>query len=252
MSDATNLKDTIIPKSDQLNAEQLISKSMTITVTEVKRGAADQPVIISYANDEGRPFKPCKTMRKVLIFAWGDDGRQWVGKSMTLFCDPEVKFGGVKVGGIRISHLSHIERDLGLSLNVTKGKKGEFTIKKLTPHRPIEELRRILSAAAKNGTKDLRAMWPKLNEAERALFSNACPDEFKKIAADVDAGVPSNLPQAVASADQLAIIRTNAEDLGITEAEICKRFALASLDSLPANMVDAVSQFISDPIGAAA
>lgn len=246
MADATNLKDTIIPKSDQLNAEQLISKSMTITVSEVKRGAADQPVIISYANDDGRPFKPCKTMRKVLIFAWGDDGRQWVGKSMTLFCDPEVKFGGVKVGGIRISHLSHIERDMGLSLNVTKGKKGEFIIKKLVAHKPIEECKRILSAAAKNGTKDLQAMWRKLNEAERSLFGNACPDEFKRAAADVDSGVPQNIPQAAITADQLETIRANAIDMGVTESEICKRFALASLDSMPASMADSVAQFISN------
>lgn len=249
MADATNLKDTIIPKSDQLNAEQLISKSLTITVTDVKRGAADQPVIINYANDEGRPFKPCKTMRKVLIFAWGDDGRQWVGKSMTLFCDPEVKFGGVKVGGIRISHLSHIERDMGLSLNVTKGKKGEFIIKKMVQGRPIEELRRILSAAAKNGTKDLQTMWRKLNEAERGMFSNACPDEFKRTAADVDSGVPSNIPPATASADQIETIRANAIEMGVSESEICNKFAVTSIDSIPANNVDAVVEFISNFTG---
>lgn len=249
MADATNLKDTIIPKSDQLNAEQLISKSLTITVADVKRGAADQPVIINYANDEGRPFKPCKTMRKVLIFAWGDDGRQWVGKSMTLFCDPEVKFGGVKVGGIRISHLSHIERDMGLSLNVTKGKKGEFIIKKMVQGRPIEELRRILSAAAKNGTKDLQSMWRKLNEAERGIFSNACPDEFKKTASDVDSGVPSNIPPATASADQIETIRANAIEMGVSESAICNKFAVASIDSIPANNVDAVVEFISNFTG---
>lgn len=193
MADATNLKDTIIPKSDQLNAEQLISKSLTITVSEVKRGQADQPVIISYENDEGRPFKPCKTMRKVLIFAWGDDGREWAGRSMTLFCDPEVKFGGVKVGGIRISHLSHIEHDLGLSLNVTKGKKGEFIIKKMATIRPVGELKRLLGESAKGGTPLLHTMWKKFNAAERDLLGGACPDEFKSTAKDVDSAVPSNI-----------------------------------------------------------
>ncbi len=199
MSDVTSLKDTIVPKSDQLNAEQLLTAPMTITVTNVSRGGGDQPVSIAYANDDGRPFKPCKTMRKVLIFAWGDDGRQWIGKSMTLFCDPEVKFGGVKVGGIRISHLSHIERDLGLSLNTTKGKKGEFIIKKLSL-RPQEELERMLTESAKSGTKDLGAMWRKtLNAVERATFGENCPDRFKKIAADVDAGIPLNIPDVPAS-----------------------------------------------------
>lgn len=132
MSDVSNLSDTIVPKSDQLNSEQLIGGPLTITVTNVRRGTDDQPVIINYKNDEGRPYKPCKTMRKVLIFAWGDDGRDWIGKSMTLFNNPDVKFGGVKVGGIRISHLSDIERDIALTLTATKGRKEPVMIKKMT------------------------------------------------------------------------------------------------------------------------
>lgn len=196
MNDASNLKDTIVPNSKQLNAEQLISGPMTITVTGVSRASGDQPVAIGFKNDDGKPFMPCKTMRKVLIFAWGDDGREWIGKSMTLFCDPEVKFGGVKVGGIRISHLSHIDRDLGLSLNTTKGKKGEFVIRKLSIMRDLSELKLMLSESAKYGKKDLLAMWRKLTAAERGLFGDACPDEFKKLADDVDAGVPSNIQQS--------------------------------------------------------
>lgn len=131
MSDIANLSDTIVPKSDQLNAEQLLGGPITITLTGVRRGTDDQPVILNYEGDDGRPYKPCKSMRKVLIFAWGDDGREWVGRSMTLYNNPDVKFGGVKVGGIRISHMSHIERDIALSLTATKGKKETYTIKKL-------------------------------------------------------------------------------------------------------------------------
>ena len=132
MSDVANLSDTIVPKSDQLNADQLLGGSMTITVTEVRRGQSDdQPVLIHYAGDEGRPYKPCKTMRKVLIFAWSDDGRAWIGRAMTLYNDPEVKFGGVKVGGTRISHMSHIHSDIALSLTSTKGKKQGYTVRRL-------------------------------------------------------------------------------------------------------------------------
>lgn len=128
MSDVTDLRSTIIPKSDQLNAEQLLAGDTTITVTDVRMGSEDQPVILHYENDEGRPYKPCKTMRKLLIFAWGEDGRGWVGKSMTLYNDQAVRFGGMVVGGIRISHLSHIEREISLSLTATKGKKAQHTI----------------------------------------------------------------------------------------------------------------------------
>lgn len=194
MNDISNLRDTIVPKSDQLNAEQLLSAPMTILVTDIKRGSGvDQPVIVSYLNDEGRPYKPCKTCRKILIFAWGDDGSEWIGKRMTLYCDPDIKFGGVKVGGIRISHLSNIERDMAVSLNVTKGKKGEFIIKKLADIRSISEMKALLSEAAKGGVRGLQAMWKKLNADERGCFGDACPDEFKKVAKDFDDAVPTNL-----------------------------------------------------------
>lgn len=138
MFDLRDLRATIVPKSDQLNAEQLLGGPLTIRVSEVTVSAsAEQPVTIHYDGDEGRPYKPCKTMRKVLILAWGQDGSAWAGKSMTLFNDPNVKFGGQAVGGIRISHLSDIERDIQVSLTATKGKKVQHLIKALrTPSRP--------------------------------------------------------------------------------------------------------------------
>lgn len=130
MSDTTNLRDTIVPKSDQLNADDLIAGPMTVKITGVKRGDSEQPVIV--ALDGQRPYKPCKSMRRVLISAWGDDGSKWVGRSLTLYNDPDVKFGGVKVGGIRISHMSDIPSDLVMSLTATRGKRSEYKVTKLT------------------------------------------------------------------------------------------------------------------------
>jgi len=131
--DVSNLRPTIIPKSDQLNADQLVGGPMTVTITEVRVTASDdQPVIIHYQGENGRPYKPCKTMRKVLIFAWGEDGRQWAGRSMTLYNDPSVRFGNAEVGGIRISHMTDIEQPVRVSLAATKGKKALHTIEPLT------------------------------------------------------------------------------------------------------------------------
>ena len=126
-----DLRPTIVPRSDQINSEQLLSGPMTIRVTDVCIGSTEQPVVVHYENENGRPFKPCMTCRKILIFAWGPDGREWIGKSMTLYCDPQVKFGGAEVGGIRISHLTDIDRDIAVSLTATKGKKALHTIKRL-------------------------------------------------------------------------------------------------------------------------
>ncbi len=172
----SDLRSTIVPKSDQLNAEQLLGGDMTITVTDVRAGSEDQPVVIHYEGEDGRPFRPCKTCRKVLIFAWGEDGRNWIGKSMTVYNDPAVRFGGMDVGGIRISHLSDIEGDIKVSLTATKGKKALHTIKLLTVTTLADVLAAINSATGREGMQKAKALASKLtNQADidkaRAAYS---------------------------------------------------------------------------------
>ena len=136
-NDVTNLRDTILAKSDQLNADDIIGTGITITVTAVKRGdSAEQPVVIHYNGDNGRPYKPCKTMRRVLIAGWGENGAAWIGRSMTLYNDPSVKFGGVAVGGIRISHMTDIGNGISMATNASKGKKKEVIIQPLKAQAP--------------------------------------------------------------------------------------------------------------------
>lgn len=146
MFDVSDLRPTIVPRSDQLNAEQLLAGPMVLTVTDVRAGSEDQPVVVHYEGDNGRPFKPCKTMRKVLILAWGPDGRQWIGKSMRVYNDTSVRFGGTEVGGIRISHMTDIERDIRVSLTATKGKKALNTVERMDP--PTDAHLSAINAAA--------------------------------------------------------------------------------------------------------
>lgn len=173
MTAIADLRYTIAPKSDQLNSEQLISGPISITVTDVSIGGSDeQPICIHYEGDDGRVYKPCKTSRKILIFAWGPDGREWVGRSMTLYNDPSVRFGGATVGGIRISHMSGIERDISLSLTATKGKKAGHTIK---PMPTLQEVTQLIDSAsnraALDAAKAAAAMLPAAErEQARAIY----------------------------------------------------------------------------------
>lgn len=158
MSDPNNLRDTIVPKSDQLNADDLIGATRDITITAVRRGESpDQPVSIHYDGDSGRPYKPCKSMRRVMIHAWGDDGRAWVGERVRLYCDPEVMFGGVKVGGIRISHMTGIPSTQHISLTQTRGKRKPYTVEPLTiPAYPVADFDKNFpkwAAAIREGKK---------------------------------------------------------------------------------------------------
>jgi hypothetical protein len=188
-----DLRDTIIPKSDQLNADDLLTGPMTITVTSVRRGATeDQPIAIHYEGDDGRPYKPCKTMRRLLVAYWKEDGGRWVGRRMTLYHRADVKFGGVSVGGIRISHMSHIESDIRIQMTATRGKKEPIIVKKLDDHDPAGDARTRLRQAAGRGTVALREAWAEIPaEIKKVIDPSGCPDELKKIAAKADQPQPA-------------------------------------------------------------
>ena len=123
---------TIVPKSNQTNADDFITGPRTITVSRVEvRPGQEQPVSVHYEGDNGKPYKPCKSMCRVIVQAWGADSANYPGKSMTLYRDDEVTWGGMKVGGIRISHMSHIDRDLAMALSVSKSKRQMVLVKRL-------------------------------------------------------------------------------------------------------------------------
>lgn len=130
-----SLLDTVAPKSDQINYDDLIAGPITVRVVGLAQGSAEQPVIVRIANaatgEAMRDFKPCKTIRRVLIAAWGDKGKDWMGKLATLYGDPDVKFGGVAVGGIRVSHVSGIDQPLRLRLTTTRSKRQDYVVQPL-------------------------------------------------------------------------------------------------------------------------
>lgn len=130
-SEDLDMSDTIIARSDQLNADDLITGPRTIKITKVSKKKDDQPVILNYVDDGGKPFKPCKTVRRLLAVLWGKDGAKWNGHSLVVLRDPDVKWGGVAVGGIRISHATGIQQTLRIALQVTKGRKEVFEVEPL-------------------------------------------------------------------------------------------------------------------------
>lgn len=134
-----DLRGTIKPKSDQLNADDLIGGPITIRITGVTVGEGEQPVAISYEGDGGKPYKPGKSMRRVLVNLWGPDGAVYMGRSLTLYRDEEVVFGGVAVGGIRISHMSHLQREMTMALTATKAKRKPFTVRPLAIEKPADK-----------------------------------------------------------------------------------------------------------------
>lgn len=199
-NDVKDLRSTIVPRSDQMNADDLVTGPKTIRVTDVTIGStAEQPVSVHYEGGDGRPFKPCKTMRRVLICGWGPDGNDWIGRSMTLYHDPKVRFGGDEVGGIRISHMTDIERDIEVRLTATRGKKALHVIKRLDSPlagmlTDIENspdaaaLKDNFGAAYKHmkGNEQARATLKVAYDKRLAALTTAAPKTLEQYAEDID------------------------------------------------------------------
>lgn len=131
-----DISNTTEPKSDQQNYDDYIGGPKTVTISEVKKGSAEQPVELHLAEYPGRPYRPGKSMRRVLVTCWGAEASAYVGRQMTLYGDPNVKFGGQAVGGIRIAALSHLAEPKSVSLTVTRGKREPFVVQPLADPSP--------------------------------------------------------------------------------------------------------------------
>jgi hypothetical protein len=155
-----DLTEAIAPKSDQLNADDLITGPRTFTIERVTAGTVEQPVDVFLAEFPGRAYRPSKSMRRVMVAAWGKEASEYTGHRLTLYRDPDVKFGADKVGGIKISHLSNIDKRLTIALTVTRGKRAPFTVEPLASEPTAEQV------AACTDPAQLRDWW-KVAGAER-------------------------------------------------------------------------------------
>lgn len=118
-----DISHTLVAKSDQLNSDDLITGPVTVQITGVTvRESSEQPVDV-HLTGGFRPWRPCKTMRRVLSHGWGNDAEQWKGRWLVLYREAAVKFGGDEVGGIRVRAMSHIDHAIKVNLNSSRGKK---------------------------------------------------------------------------------------------------------------------------------
>lgn len=164
-----DLSDSIIPRSDQVNAEDLLSGPRTVTIVGVSAGSSEQPVNIDLAEYPGRAFRPSKTVRRILVRAWGPKTEPYVGRRMTIYRDPAVRFGGQEVGGIRVSHLSDIPKRLEVALTETRGKRRVWRIEPL-PDAPAPPATPALTddeIEAATTVAELRALWPSATPAQQ-------------------------------------------------------------------------------------
>ena len=132
-----DITDSLAANSAQQNYDEYLAGPKTVTVAEVRQGTVEQPVNVELVEFPGKPFKPAKSVRRVLAAAWGTDASKWTGRRLTIYGDPSVRYGGKEVGGLRVSHVSHIDKPITVALTVTRGKRAPFTVQPLPDAPPV-------------------------------------------------------------------------------------------------------------------
>ena len=187
----TTMLETVVPKSDQLNADDLMAgQTKTIKITSVSIAMGEQPVSMHYEGDNGKPYKPGKSMRRVLIHCWGADANKYIGRTLTIYRDEKVKFGGVDVGGLRISHMSDIQDQVTIALTATRALRKPFTVRPLVAveHKiddALEHLKTNARDAALNGIESLETWWESLPKESKAKVKPFM-EEYKSTAKEIE------------------------------------------------------------------
>ena len=149
----------LAPRSDQINASDLIAGDMTVTIAAVRvTPGTEQPVSIRLEGMD-KVWRPCKTTGRILMAAWGPDTSVYAGRSVQLYLDPDVKWGGMKVGGIRIRAMSHINGELRLALAESKQNRKIISVQPLAgAPRRAEPPKADAKAAMKAAGEESRAV----------------------------------------------------------------------------------------------
>jgi hypothetical protein len=177
-----DLTPTLAAKSDQINADDLIGGPLMIRITNISpTGNDQQPVSIEFEGGNGKAYLPCKSMRRVLVAVWGADGKAYIGRGLTLFRDPEVVYGGIRVGGVRISHMSHMDGPMAISLAEKRGKKTLFKVEPLLLDAadPLDAARQQLLTASEGGMPELEQAWKALPNAIRKELAGDWWEDLK-------------------------------------------------------------------------
>jgi hypothetical protein len=180
-----DMSETIAPKSDQLDAVDLLGGDRTFTIERISRNNDEQPFNFHLAGFP-RPWRPGLSMRRVLMACWGKDAATYVGRRVTLFCDPSVQFGGAAVGGTRIRALSHIDKPKAVPLLVKRGKSEMFVVQPLKDEpkpkvQPGPALDVLIENAQEARTND------ELSEVARQAVASLKGDDLEAVKAVVTA-----------------------------------------------------------------
>ena len=168
-------------KSDQIDADNLIGGiTMDVTIKAVQRGPSNEQPLQLVLEETEKFYRPSKTYRRALIGCFGDEPSNWIGKRLRLVRNPDTMFGGVKVGGVEVSHAS-IEAPMVFMLQAKRGKKSAVSIDVIpAPQKPTPMPEKVKAAAAAVSGKRKPAA-----PAEPSISGDPMESDLTGVAGDV-------------------------------------------------------------------
>ena len=89
--------------SKYISRADLNSQDVTVTIASVTLEEIDdenRPIARFTGAQKGMVIN--KTNWEAIAFLLGEDSALWIGKTITLYDDPTIMYGGKRVGGIRV------------------------------------------------------------------------------------------------------------------------------------------------------
>jgi len=182
MNNEQILAAALAPRSDQLNSDDLIVGNIVIQVTKVivNLQSEQQKIIVHYVGDNGKPWKPSKSMGRALAEILGGDFSNWEGQEIELFRNKEISFGKDKCGGIQIAAMGALKNAITIMITTKRGVKSKFTIQPLKPsviEQPKQQTQKVITPQREWATK-IKAAINYGSEAVNEIWEKV-PEEFK-------------------------------------------------------------------------
>lgn len=147
-----NIREFVKIKSDRLNYEDFIMGPQDFTIARLgkKIDQGTPRLLMFFEGREETPYWASKGMLKCLSNpeGWGEsEFSEWIGRKVRLFGEPTVVYAGKEIGGIQISHISHIKEAYSTKITLRRGVRIDYVIEPLLQAAyPVEQFRTNLPA----------------------------------------------------------------------------------------------------------
>lgn len=132
MTNVLDITPLIAAKSDELCGDDLMVGERVLIITAVDGDGEDSKKLrLHYSGGDGKPWRPCKGMLRVIGSVWGPYANDWIGRSIKVFRYPEATYGGKKVGGVRIKGMSNIAAPFSVAVKESRTLMREYKIELL-------------------------------------------------------------------------------------------------------------------------